>query len=189
MPLFEKYKSEKAANIKVDDIPSEKLPVYEVQNPTGHEAPPSYAVIEPVPEAAVAELNSAFSHLRLSYGDAPEFPEPDYCLAHLKLLAAFNALKREVGYSDGLFGIEDSTCEKTEDRTAALASLKEKRWALFVARAVDRFQDWWLKVLVARENATRLTAKELEAIKETNSFLKGAKVQLWTTDMLPPLGM
>lgn len=150
--------------------------------------PPSYAVHDPnITLQNSQDLNAAFTSLRLTAQPLP-FPESDHCLAHLKLLAAFNALKRDVGHTDGLFDIEDRKVEKVENKRAALDTLKEKRWSLYIARAVERFEAWWLKVLVPRERAERLTCAQLATDPAIRSFAERAVPQAWTSSMLPPLG-
>jgi hypothetical protein len=150
-----------------------------------NEIPPSY---ESTTQAATEELNAAFASLHLSeYPSA--LPTTDECLAHLKLLSVFHALKEEVGYTDGLFGLWDARCEKVDekDREKTLASMHEKRWALYVARAVDRFQDWWTKVLCY--NKSRLQWKAM--LTDSAGFARFTEVQYrinWKKEMLPPLG-
>jgi hypothetical protein len=136
-------------------------------------------------------LSAAFSSLRLSE-TPPDFPTADTCLAHLKLLSAFHALKEDVGYTDGLFNLWDAKCELLDNRDETLAKMREKRWVLYVARAVERFEDWWLQVLCNMEEgqATRLEGKEMRAnVMEFMEFTKRGRVQRWTTSMLPPIGM
>lgn len=92
-------------------------------------------------------------------------PDPETCLAHLRLLSAFQNMKEDIGYTDGLWGIWNSRAdgniqvtpegEILEDISVAadtmghkekeliLSKIREKRWALFVARAVDRYEAWW----------------------------------------------
>lgn len=196
MPFFDKLKSSKAK-----DYPSEKKVDYASASNTKQdkedapptyaptdEAVPSYAATDPISGEAAAELNSAFSNLNLSPFPSP-FPEAEHCLVHLKLLSALHGLKEEVGFTDGLFGIQDSSGEKTENKKDALATLREKRWNLYVARAVERFQEWWLKVLCAKENAVRMTTGALgSASLQFIKFPELGKAQEWTTAMLPPLG-
>lgn len=153
-------------------------------------APPSYEASDPVPPEKIAELNSAFSTLDLSTQN-PDIPDADQCLAHLKLLSAFHALKEDVGYTDNLFGLADSRCEILEgqERDEALAKTREKRWSLFLARAVERFEHWWLKVLFPREGEQRLSSKEMLSTNQAfMEFTTKGKFQIWTVDMLPPLG-
>ncbi|KXH47813.1 hypothetical protein CSAL01_03306 [Colletotrichum salicis] len=118
----------------------------------------------------------------------PSFPTHDTCLAHLRLLTAFNRLKTETGYRDRLWDIWDARAgtttsptttttknahngdsngnnnnpennHKTTDGNAAeegpdtepevnmdldiLIRLREKRWAVYLGRAVDRYAAWW----------------------------------------------
>ncbi|RYP55715.1 hypothetical protein DL771_012456 [Monosporascus sp. 5C6A] len=129
-----------------------------VDNRTTHSGEPNDARLTP---ETVAELNSAFSSLNLPATAADV--SPDSCIAHLKLLSAFQYLKEDVGYTDGLWQLFDSRAlsprpkprihigrsdeearRAGEDRAArTLAMLREKRWALYVARAVDRYEAWW----------------------------------------------
>ena len=158
--------------------------------PLSKEAPPSYVSINPVAPEQIAELNSAFESLSLSPQN-PDFPKADQCLAHLKLLSAFHALKEDVGYTDNLFGLSDARCEMLEGqaRDKALAKTREKRWSLYIARAVERFEDWWLKVLVPKEGGQRLMGKEMLATNRAfMQFTKMGRAQNWTVNMLPPLG-
>ncbi|KAI3555064.1 hypothetical protein CABS01_11525 [Colletotrichum abscissum] len=113
------------------------------------------------------------------------FPTQDACLAHLRLLTAFNRLKTETGYRDGLWDIWDARAgttitpmkhtgtrngdgdsngtkseehnHKTTKRAPmdpdtgikpeldldSLIRLREKRWAIYLGRAVDRYAAWW----------------------------------------------
>ncbi|KAL1994596.1 hypothetical protein VTN49DRAFT_2066 [Thermomyces lanuginosus] len=74
----------------------------------------------------------------------------DQCIAHLKFLAALADLRDTIASRDGLFGIFDSQVneiisKKDDERTRhkALAILRERRWMVYVARAVDRYTTWW----------------------------------------------
>ena len=172
--------------------------VHNGDSSNNNDALPTYAVTDPLPaappplDAPTAEaLSAAFSSLRLSE-TPPDFPQTDTCLAHLKLLSAFHALKEDVGYTDGLFNLWDAKCELLDNRDETLAKMREKRWVLFVARAVERFEDWWLQVLCNMEEgqATRLEAKEMRAnVMKFMEFTNRGRVQRWTTSMLPPIGM
>lgn len=159
--------------------------------PTNKEAPPSYAVDDPVSDTtgpSSEELNAAFAKLKLS--DAPvEFPTADQCLAHLKLLSVFHVLKEDVGYTDGLFNLWDAKFESVDGRDEALSKMREKRWALYIARAVERFEDWWLKVLFNIEKGKRLETKDMVSRNRNFAeFTRRGRVQSWDTTMLPPMG-
>jgi len=156
--------------------------------PSGKEQPPSYAADDPATGPSPEELNRAFSTLRLS--DTPSlFPDPEHCLAHLKLLSAFHALKEDVGYTDGLFDLWNGAYERAANREEALAKLREKRWALYVARAVERFEAWWLQVLCTLEPVKRLEGKEMVSNNlRFTEFPKRGTVQKWNAGILPPIG-
>jgi hypothetical protein len=161
MPLFEKLslKSDKRESDKENGHPG---PTYGAPPPTkesaAKEQPPSYAANDPA-DPSPEELNRAFNSLKLS--DTPlEFPDPEQCLAHLKLLYAFHALKEDIGYTDGIFNLWNSACEK-----------------------------WWLTVLCTMEPSKRLECKEMVANNlRFAEFPKRGAVQKWTAAMLPPLG-
>ena len=189
MPFGLKLKGEKGNG--TDAYPREKQE--NVAPPPGppptKDAPPSYAPFDPISAEQVAELNSAFADLNLS-AQYPDFPKADQCLAHLKLLSAFYALKEDTGYTDTLYGLSDSRCEILgQGRDAALAKMREKRWSLYVARAKERFEEWWVKVLFPREGGRRLLAKEmLDTNADFMDFTQRGRPQVWTVEMLPPLG-
>jgi hypothetical protein len=199
------------------------------------QAPPSYTVADVNPnnltqdqmmemarneKETVAVIDSdvtwAFSQLDIK-ADKDGFPTPEHCLAHLKLLEAFYALKDEVAYTDGAFSIFDSRAPGTEEsiagdeqatrkRLEALAQIREKRWALFVTRAVDRFEVWWAKMLAPMDEAAsrdpgvgagflgRLTTAVMTTPQAFENFVGSSmlgsqpKEWTWTADMLPPLG-
>jgi hypothetical protein len=156
------------------------------------EAPPSYVPNDPIATddngPSPAELNAAFVNLKLS-DVPPEFPTADHCLTHLKMLSAFHALKEDVGYIDGLFGLWDAKCEAVENKEEVLAKMRDKRWALYIARAVERFEDWWVKILCTREQSKRLEAKEMiSSNKMFLQFTETGRVQEWRVEELPPLG-
>lgn len=110
-----------------------------VCNVDGRDAPP-----ENLP--SIGELNFQPSPL--------EIPTPAQCIAHLKLLHAFAKLRHEIGNHEGLFGvgIEANEVEKAsrdDDKAAATDEasfgerIRDKRWSIFVTKAVARFEKWW----------------------------------------------
>ncbi|KAI0456358.1 hypothetical protein F5B21DRAFT_159247 [Xylaria acuta] len=119
--------------------------------PPSYNAPPATSIS---PED-VEQLNSAFQSLEVPL--IAKQVTVDTCLAHLKLLFAFHNLKEAIGYTDGLWQIYDSRLfpdrkgadvlrenESLDDETKKnLTLLREKRWALYVARAADRYETWW----------------------------------------------
>lgn len=194
------------------------------------QAPPSYTATDGSPntvpqgqmlqmaqdqlnETGVAESDIAWAFSNLDIRASQDgFPPPESCLAHLKLLEAFFALKAEAAYTDGAFGLFDSRAPGSEESVAgneqatrrrleALAQIREKRWALFVARAVDRFEIWWTNLLTPMNKSfgkgagvARLRTADLPSIDSWSYFVDdskfAAKPNPWvsTRDTLPPLG-
>ena len=91
------------------------------------------------------------------------------CVSHLKLLAAIAKLRHDISTSDRLFGINDSEAREFsgEKRNLARARIREKRWAVYVSKAVDRFMAWWESCVPVSEGTAEIS---------------------WTVDTLPPLG-
>jgi hypothetical protein len=159
--------------------------------------PPTYTAIDEGQGPSLDEINASFSNLRIE--DHPKnFPDTNLTLAHLKLLESFFILKQEVGYTDGAFDIWDSRAPGTDEfvaqdevarntRNEALSKIREKRWALYVARAVRRFEIWWMKVLCTYEESQMLVESNMQT-KAFQDFPGAGKVQRWTPAMLPPLG-
>ncbi|GAW11623.1 hypothetical protein ANO14919_009700 [Xylariales sp. No.14919] len=121
------------------------------------DAPPSYNAppTTTLSPEDINQLNLAFSSLEVPL--VAKTVTAETCLAHLKLLFAFQTLKEAVGYTDGLWQIYDSRVfpagkgtsisqdtAKLDDKTKEnLSLLREKRWALYVARAAERYEAWW----------------------------------------------
>ncbi|CRK11061.1 hypothetical protein BN1708_010005 [Verticillium longisporum] len=151
------------------------------------EVPPAYSA-EPrndaAPSAIAVDLAPALGELNLS-GTAAARPTPDACLAHLRLLFAFQVLKNEVGYTDGLWEIWD---ERAKGSAQVLAALREKRWALYVARAVDRYGAWWQSFVPDMLlEADLVTPGVVGRTSRYVGFVQEAKPMKWTEEMLPPL--
>ncbi|KAM7184757.1 Protein of unknown function (DUF1399) domain containing protein [Rhypophila sp. PSN 637] len=170
--------------------------------------PPVYTAVnqtQPTTDLPTAEetekvnLTAAFDNLNLTGG--PVHPTPETCLAHLKLLFAFQSMKEEIGYTDGLFGLWNSLAgppenlkgleEKTPQeraqnkQLAALSRIREKRWALFVARAVERYEVWW-KSMPAYPLTEQLMS-ENPSNYYTRFPIDAGHAMKWETNMLPPL--
>ncbi|KAK1623297.1 hypothetical protein BDP81DRAFT_439957 [Colletotrichum phormii] len=149
---------------------------------------------KPYTEQDVANLTSAFSSLRLG---TQRDPDVDSCLAHLKLLYAIETLKEDVGYSDGLWDLWDSragpkdsdegSSKGGEDRVKeVLSMLREKRWAVYLARAADRYQTWWKTISGGRLREAEM--KDFDKFSDKYlSFPEGGEDYPWTVDNLPPL--
>ena len=149
-----------------------------------------------------------------------QLPSPETCLHHLKFLHALHSLKEDVGYTDGLWGLWDTRINlalpewenidrtlhpstRTQmppdaERRLRLSKLREKRWALFVARAVDRYEAWWDAIagpepdyLVEHDTRVRGHPKYdafpsggVPAAQEG----RGEPAIAWSESTLPPLG-
>ncbi|KAI1871455.1 uncharacterized protein JN550_004449 [Neoarthrinium moseri] len=145
-------------------------------------SPPAYAVSDRESFAGPSRLNSGFSTFSLS--EAPQHPEVNSCLAHLKLLFTFHNLKEDVGYTDGLWGLWDSSYPATPTNpNKALAIIREKRWALYVARAVDRYEAWWNTL-----GGQFLTERDMEKDRTRYlNFMANWEPMNWSEDAMPPL--
>ncbi|KAF2495462.1 hypothetical protein BU16DRAFT_460912 [Lophium mytilinum] len=91
-----------------------------------------------------AAESSNFQFEALDFTPSPlEIPTAAECIAHLRLLNVFHRLRYEVGNVEGLFGIDEPSAIDGPDRIRNAEWIKEKRWAIYVTRAVDRFEKWW----------------------------------------------
>lgn len=140
-------------------------------NGNGSSPPPAYSqeaqdydrdnVLQP------PDMTAGFSKLKLDdESNKSKTPQVDQTIAHLKVLECFYRLRQKVGSSDGLFGLEDSIVldkglSKSDKTPENLAKLSEKRWAIYVSRAVDRFSVWLAAVLPNTEVLTRQELVEI----------------------------
>lgn len=65
-----------------------------------------------------------------------------------------------------------------------LSKIREKRWALFVARAVDRYEAWWNtfpKTMLREADMDDQSGSKYHHFVDETAYLR------WTQDMLPPL--
>jgi hypothetical protein len=155
-------------------------------------------------------MDATFANLQLD--NKPHKADANQCLAHLKLLFAFHNMKEDIGYNDGIWGLwntranaeptppvdskglETSNCSserdpsKTDEQKQALLShVREKWWAVFVARAVDRYSAWWNTL--TRNLSLTESAIEKCASPTYGKFPESGGSSYWTQSMLPPLGM
>jgi hypothetical protein len=162
--------------------------------------PPAYSANEQQlrEDPNVANLSSSLAGLKLRLPtDVPE-PIPDQCLAHLKLLECFYVLRDKVSKTDGLFGIPDSLAKaeqsSTENQTSDADLLREKRWAVYVSRAVDRFESWWTRCAPSTRHGQpwqKLKMADLDgsAGKAFEASFEHKFQVPFTVERLPPLGM
>jgi hypothetical protein len=144
--------------------------------------PPPYSSITEPSDVPPSYQQQNVSH-RLSLDGFPRSEETvaiDECIIHLKFLSAIAKLRYFIKGTDKLFGIHDSEAKNfadTRKQAQAAARIREKRWAVYVARAVDRFTVWW---------QTCLPSLNTSRISTLNSSSE-AKI-VWSANMMPPLG-
>lgn len=181
--------------------------------PPNGDAPPSYAtatedVLAVEDSSNNIDVTAAFADLSLSSGPSTGGPNIDTTLAHLKLLHAIDALKEDVGYTEGLFSLFDSRAKwdteilhgaalppglkldklpANEKEKLALSRLREKRWAIFLARAVDRYEAWWNTMAVKKVMLTEEDMAGQDSPKYMGYPTSGTPLS-WTRDFIPPLG-
>ena len=128
------------------------------------------------------DITAAFSNLKLEETDKPT---PDHCIAHLKLLEAFHQLRCDVATNDGLFGIQDDFVPKglsEQQHAETLLKIREKRWAIYVAKAAKRFEKWWQ---VSIEPDVEMVQQRA---LEKGRFDKNRNPLYFNKQTLPPLG-
>lgn len=170
-----------ARPITITNAYDESMEKNSYPSPPEELAPPTY-------DANPVNLTAAFSSLNLT-GDGRE-PTRDRCIAHLKLLEAFHQLREDIATSDGLFGIKDSIVPadlSPPDQAAVLLKLREKRWAVYVAKAASRFETWWEKSVQPDSRMLRQGDIASGAWQRDDEARRG-RVLPFTRDNLPPLG-
>jgi hypothetical protein len=76
-----------------------------------------------------------------------------------------------------------------ENKDETLAKMREERWALYIARAVERFDAWWLHVLVQMEQSKRLEGKQMISTNlDFRHFTERGRIRQWARSMLAPIG-
>lgn len=167
---------------------SQHIPTDENMEKYRYPTPPKEPAPPPAYVADTPNLTAAFSNLNLS--DSAQKPTRDACIAHLKLLEAFHQLREDVATKDGLFGIWDSfvpAAESERDRMKVLLKIREKRWAIYVAKAASRFETWWQTSIQPR--ATMLQQRDVENPFTQNLDPAQTEDTLrFTKDNLPPIG-
>lgn len=176
-------KAEEAAN-QSNGQSSDPVPHYSVSEVP----PPDYQADDD--SVVPPDYTAGFSNLSISDAPSSEIPSVDETIAHLKTLECFSRLRQSIASTDGLFDI-DNTIIVDIARTSSLASgdgadellprLAEKRWAVYVSRAVDRFHAW---LSVAVPDTPKPTIAELERDGE-NDMITDPRYVKWA---MPPIG-
>jgi hypothetical protein len=108
------------------------------------------------------------------------------CIAHLKFLAALSDLRDTITSIPNLFDIPDPDPREFGTHiNQAWALVKEKRWAVYAAKAVARYTSWWNACVPAsrpRPTVQQLSSPTFGIITVCESPLT------WARDQLPPLG-
>ncbi|KAJ5970608.1 uncharacterized protein N7479_000526 [Penicillium vulpinum] len=142
--------------------------------------PPYSSITEPIDEPPTYQQpNVSHSISRDGVSTSEETVGINECITHLKFLAATAKLRNFIRGTDKLFGVCDSEIRNFPDprkQSQAAVRIQEKRWAVYVARAVERFTVWWQTCLPSL-NSSRISM--LDSSSE-------AKIA-WSTDMMPPL--
>ncbi|OJJ35484.1 hypothetical protein ASPWEDRAFT_511187 [Aspergillus wentii DTO 134E9] len=170
--------------LNTDDVSS--------NNPVPNDGPPAYDALEedinpPVythierPPLPIRRLNLSRS------AGSPEYSTitPGQCVAHLKFVAVISDLRDSIISNDGLFGINDNDADDfLEQKNEALVLLREKRWAIYTARAVERYTAWWNNYVPYSSPPPKL--KDIES-KEYGKITECETQVQWFQETMPPL--
>lgn len=163
--------------VSTDEKPKEK-PANGTANGQSGERPPSYKQAD--------ELVLELPKLNLGVPSSIYPITRDQCVAHLKFLAVLADLRDLISNNDGLFGLFDSDADKfPESLNEARARIREKRWAVYTARAVERYTRWWFTCLPM--SRPQVTMTDLEQ-REYESIIDCETQILWSDDNMPPIG-
>jgi len=168
--------------VSTDDMSKETPKQSEAsKSSTSSERPPSYSADQ------VEQLTLELPKLNLGSGSSSKYTVTrDQCVAHLKFLAVLADLRDSISSDDGLFGIYDAEAERfPESLNEARARIREKRWAVYTARAVHRYTTWWSVGLPRSRQMT--TISEVDSIGYENIVNCDTRVA-WSPENLPPLG-
>lgn len=123
-------------------------------------------------------------------------PNVSQAICHLKLLFAFQTHRNKISSTKGLFDIHDVVPEDTPTGEDSISQAKlllrskipEKRWSVYITRAVVRFSVWW-EALRKQKHAQWL---KLHAMSRGGPFKAmvqptGKWDHQWMAGTLPPL--
>ena len=143
------------------------------------ERPPSYNAN--AEQLALPKLNLTSSHSSELHPVSR-----DRCVAHLKFLAVLADLRDYISNNDGLFGLLDSEADRfPASLNEVKARICEKRWAVYTARAVERYTKWWFTCLPA--SRPPVTMKDLVS-PDYEDIVDCQTRVLWDRHNMPPLG-
>ena len=156
----------------------------QLQSPTPENPPPLYTV-----DAShnIPDNNAGLSTLDLNTKKTRQISDLS---AHLKLLESFHQLREDIALHDGLFGIWDSFVPFTpseEEKAEILLKIREKRWAIYVAKAASRFETWWQASV--EPGTGMLSIADLLIDYSRHLYVDEGDQSHFSKENLPPLGM
>jgi hypothetical protein len=164
----------------------EDLPEYGVHD---FSAPPNFSApgrdLSNVDGITSQMQNASVSHI----SPFTEKPTVEQTMAHLKFLHAVHSLRISISAQDGLFNLNDSDILDAKAQADEMRKLlSEKRWAVYVARAVERFTVWW-HVLKHRAGTRGARLTDFEIRGGPDAWTEGLPERVMRIrDDLPPLG-
>ncbi|KAL2843479.1 hypothetical protein BJY01DRAFT_264211 [Aspergillus pseudoustus] len=152
----------------------------DVERQSSDNGPPTYnQTTEQLP--AIPILNLSQDAGPAKYTTVTHFE----CIAHLKFLAALSDLRDTITSMPNIFDIPDPTAPQFSTQiNEAWALVKEKRWAVYTAKAVQRYTAWWNHS--APSSRQRLSVHEFTSSTYEDITACGDPIS-WTRDELPPL--
>jgi len=165
------------------------------QSSSEHSPPPPAYITDAPPYSkkdieAPPSLTTGFSNLRVSADDSPNRAQ---CIAHLKLLECFYRLRQNISSTDGLFGIHNHALTSANgnqpcEDPKTLSLLGEKRWAIYVAKAVDRFERWRDAVAPPQHRLTAADTSKGGRLETLITTKLSWETISFDSDNLPPVG-
>lgn len=156
----------------------------QLRSPTPESPSPLYTV-DASPN--VPDINAGLATLDLNAKKARPISDLS---AHLKLLESFHQLREDIALHDGLFGIWDSFVPSTRserEQAEILLKIREKRWAIYVAKAASRFQTWWQASV--EPGMGMLSTADLLIDYSIHLYVEEGDQLHFSKENLPPLGM
>ncbi|OLN96095.1 Glycine-rich domain-containing protein 1-like protein 2 [Colletotrichum chlorophyti] len=163
-------KKSKSKPLPADEAPATSSASNGPENHLLSAPPPAYGSesnTHPAPDPA-AELTPAFGNLNLNTAPAgaqDKQPNED---------------------TNGGGGGKAAAATATELNGDVLVKLREKRWAVYVGRAVDRYVAWWRSFVPDMLREKDMVDPDEERKDRFEGFTR-SEPMVWNADMLPPL--
>lgn len=147
--------------------------------------PPPYDVVEEGDPGLEVVFLSLFTGADSE--QQPGLVHSDQVLGHLKLLECLYRLREAIMARDGLFGIYNEAIVR-EPGASYSVDASQQRWAVYVQRAVDRFESWWIGVC-RKNNPLMPSVESLDMHSERQLHKWGLEQRPLTmlTSDLPPI--